>query len=299
MLTRYFNTLKVIDDTLYKSSDSNPQKIENEYKWMEAISQIDSLKKYIPDNVNFENGVLSMKNYKSGDLGKKLLKKTSKKDMRSVIDRLIEIFLDFKNVEVDKNIRCDGFYSKRITSRLSENPFHKEFKYYLINGKVFDDINASVIFDKCKDLNLSIDTGVVHGDLFFSNILIDGDNFKLIDPRGSFDEEFSIYGDRRYDLAKLRHSISGGYDYIINDKYSLSYKNNIVDYKINFNYDHEEAVSYFDYVVKTLGYNIEDIKFIEGLLFLTMIPLHKESFEHQLLFYMTAIEKLSVIYEYR
>lgn len=299
MPTRYFNTLEVKDGTLYKSSADNPTKIEHEYEWMKEISSIDSLKKYVPDNVSFKDGVLSMKYYEEGDLGKKLLKKTSKKEMRSAIDRLLDVFLDFRHTDVDTSVKCEGFYSKRLSNRLIDNPFYKKFNYYLINGKVFDDVQMPLVFDKCKELNLSEDVGLMHGDLFFSNVLLDGDEFKLIDPRGSFDEEFSLYGDRRYDLAKLRHSISGGYDCIINDKYSLSYKNNIVDYKINFGYDVNDATDYFDNRVRCLGYNVSDIKFIEGLLFLTMIPLHKESIEHQLLFYITAIQKLSVLYDYR
>lgn len=297
MQTRYFNDIKIEDNTFYKSSDLNPQKIENEYKWLDTISQIESLKKYVPDNVQYKDNVLSMKYYESGDLGQKLFKKVSKKEMRDIIDKLINIFLDFKEIKVDREIKYDGFYSKIVNNRINHNSLYKKYKYYLVNEKLVDDINTSLLFDKCKELNYTMDIGVVHGDLFFSNILIDGDNFKLIDPRGSINDEFSIYGDRRYDLAKLRHSISGGYDYIINNKYSLSYKNNIVDYKIDFNYDNYDATRYFDQRVRYLGYNVDDIKFIEGLLFLNMIPLHKENFEHQLLFYMTSLEKIGTLYE--
>lgn len=40
-------------------------------------------------------------------------------------------------------------------------------------------------------------------------------------------------------------------------------------------------------------YNPQEIKFIEGLLFLSMIPLHKDNFSRQKVFYLKAIELLN------
>jgi streptomycin 6-kinase len=53
---------------------------------------------------------------------------------------------------------------------------------------------------------------VLHGDFCFSNILYDFrmGRIKTIDPRGiDLNNELTIYGDTRYDLAKLSHSILG------------------------------------------------------------------------------------------
>ena len=46
---------------------------------------------------------------------------------------------------------------------------------------------------------------VMHGDFCFSNILYSARlrRIKVIDPRGSVDDEASLYGDPRYDLAKF------------------------------------------------------------------------------------------------
>ena len=68
------------------------------------------------------------------------------------------------------------------------------------------------------------DVMISHGDLCFSNILFDTrvESIKCIDPRGITPKgEYSIYGDRRYDLAKLYHSVVGLYDFIIAGRYSL------------------------------------------------------------------------------
>jgi len=59
---------------------------------------------------------------------------------------------------------------------------------------------------------------VMHGDFCFSNILYNNrsERIRLIDPRGMNERgEFSLYGDVRYDLAKLMHSLCGRYDLIV------------------------------------------------------------------------------------
>jgi hypothetical protein len=64
---------------------------------------------------------------------------------------------------------------------------------------------------------------VMHGDFCFSNILYNfrTDRVRLIDPRGLTERgEFSLYGDMRYDLAKLMHSICGRYDQIMAGQYT-------------------------------------------------------------------------------
>ena len=65
----------------------------------------------------------------------------------------------------------------------------------------------------------------------WSNVLYDLNSgvFMLIDPQGSW--RSSENGDVKYDVAKLRHSISGEYDYIIGDLFNIPY---LVHDKINY-----------------------------------------------------------------
>jgi hypothetical protein len=63
-----------------------------------------------------------------------------------------------------------------------------------------------------------------HGDFCLSNILYDprSDMIRVIDPRGmTSNGDLSSYGDLRYDLGKLYHSIVGRYDHIIAGYYHL------------------------------------------------------------------------------
>ncbi len=68
------------------------------------------------------------------------------------------------------------------------------------------------------------DLAIVHGDFCFSNIFYDfrAGAIRCVDPRGHMDgARPSIYGDARYDTAKLYHSVVGGYDFIVAGRYRL------------------------------------------------------------------------------
>ena len=137
-------------------------------------------------------------------------------------------------------------------------------------------------------------TSVMHGDYCFSNILFDTQNFvcKLIDPRGRLLEQ-TIYGDSRYDLAKLRHSLVGNYDYIVHGAYVFSEGNGNFTYKDGCLEDRSALADYFDSLMAANGYDVNEIKLIEASLFLSMIPLHTDSFEQQKIFYIKGIQKLN------
>jgi hypothetical protein len=64
----------------------------------------------------------------------------------------------------------------------------------------------------------------IHGDLCFSNMLFDfrAGRLKMIDPRGTgMDGLPCCYGDLRYDVGKLAHSVLGLYDHIVAGRYQL------------------------------------------------------------------------------
>jgi len=129
------------------------------------------------------------------------------------------------------------------------------------------------------------DIAVCHGDFCFSNILYDFrvQSIRLIDPRGTLDEKnFTPYGDIRYDIAKLCHSIIGRYDFIIAENYQIEqYPDNELIFSIPENtvLDELSESLFKDY---NLGYKIEDIIPIMINLFISMLPLHDDCEQRQL-----------------
>jgi hypothetical protein len=138
---------------------------------------------------------------------------------------------------------------------------------------------------------------IIHGDLCLPNILYDPRNeiLKLIDPRGKFGE-FDIHGDPRYDLAKLRHSVVGHYEHLINDQFEATAvaADATLSYEIYTTSEQEHRENRFDMILtsKTEA-SIETIRLIESLLFLSMVPLHTDSFERQHCMLAQGIEKIS------
>jgi hypothetical protein len=129
----------------------------------------------------------------------------------------------------------------------------------------------------------------IHGDLILSNILFDPQRmtFKLIDPRGSYGN-LGMFGDLRYELAKLLHSVDGKYESIIHNLYSI--KNDEIQFFMS-----EDKQKCFEAAQKVIfdfaeQYSITktELKAIEATLFLSMLPLHSENRNHQLAFEIIA-----------
>jgi dTDP-glucose pyrophosphorylase len=139
---------------------------------------------------------------------------------------------------------------------------------------------------------------VVHGDYCFSNILYDLGNqiVRLIDPRGSFGKK-GIYGDARYDIAKLRHSICEGYDFIIADMFDLQGNDGRYEGRIFHGGRTPMLGALFDRSVCEMGYALDEIRFIEGLLFISMLPLHRDQPRRQTMMLLTGLSLLNEVLE--
>ncbi len=119
---------------------------------------------------------------------------------------------------------------------------------------------------------------VIHGDFCLSNILFDrrSRTVRLVDPRGRFGE-FDIYGDPRYDLAKLSHCFNGGYDFLVQGLFSLESTSPGVYRLTEFaNALHHQIRDAFNaqFLPSPVLYN--QVRLIESLLFLSMVPLHAD-----------------------
>jgi hypothetical protein len=126
-----------------------------------------------------------------------------------------------------------------------------------------------------------------HGDLCFSNILFDSrsNSVKVIDPRGVDDKgNLTIYGDRRYDLAKLYHSAVGLYDFLIAGRYDLIRSRDGHPTDICFALperitDAEQL--FFEIFFDDGQFDEVEIQAITVHLFLSMLPLHYDRPDRQ------------------
>jgi hypothetical protein len=137
---------------------------------------------------------------------------------------------------------------------------------------------------------------LIHGDCCFSNILYGKDKkiVRFIDPRGSFGKD-GIYGDIRYDVAKLYHSVDGTYEAFINDRFTVEGHGNVHDINIKGHMARVEMIHALDSFEKTFfpTFNKKQIKILQGCIFIGMCARHYDSLPRQHAMYLTGIRLLN------
>ena len=307
--TRYFNSLQFDDlgENVVKTSKNNA-KLINEINWYKNIPEkiLELVPKVIDSDVS-NNPFIKLEYVKYPTLSELWLYSDFTSDFwKKIIHDLLDIIQTFKKHK--ENVTEQEYYSiyfqktvDRINELIKNNKIFKEVfdkEYISINGKKLK--NWPLISDKIEQKIERIynkdDNCLIHGDLYFSNILYDAESnkYKLIDPRGQWGNGMS--GDIKYDIAKIRHSIVGGFDTITNGLYTVTYeKTNGIGINVFEPENYQIICKELDTEIKKY-WDLDEIKMIEGLLFISMLPLHEDNFERQLAFFTIGIKRLNEIF---
>jgi aminoglycoside phosphotransferase len=304
--SRFFNFIELDEKNgIVTKKSQNKDKLNSEIDWYRSIPQKIKLKTPKIISYSEKQSHIIMEHIQFPTLAEVwLYGDANLKDWCKILEELKKVVTEF-NGEIHQ-VRKQDYYQmyiektdKRINELLSKNSKFKDlFKNdkIVINGKVYKNwLNIKrEIFYKIDALYNKDDNCLLHGDLCFSNILYDLNNnqYKLIDPRGKWGS--SIFGDIKYDIAKLRHSIIGGYDSINNELFSIEYKKSKINLKVYRPSKYNKISRKFDAWVSR-RWNLDDIKLIEGLLFISMLPLHQDNFKKQLAFYSIGIQRLNEV----
>lgn len=300
--TREFNHLSVDKkkNTLTKNSQ-DIEKLRPEIEWYENLPA--DLQPYTPriykSSVTEDGAEIEMDYTGYPSLGELLLYGSHGIHIwKTIYSNLFEMLEEFQSYSkkipeesIEENLQ--EMYLEKTEKRVSKIKDEDEFAIYFdsetveINGRELKSAgyiidNLDKLLDK-NGLYSAEKFTIIHGDPTFSNILYEVGSgvINLIDPRGEFGG-FQIYGDTRYDLAKMRHSVSGKYDFIINDMFKINIEESSVNYEVFTDQKHEEREELFDNLLKTeYDDKIGAIKGIEALLFLSMVPLHSDHPERQ------------------
>jgi choline kinase/mannose-6-phosphate isomerase-like protein (cupin superfamily)/thiamine kinase-like enzyme len=209
-----------------------------------------------------------------------------------------ELFRKFLNtLEINLQEVCNNsvehihkFYKEKTYERLNKFISKNGERYFKtphnINGVEYPSYESffqSINFSK---FNSNTFYKVFHGDLQFDNIVYNAknDKFTYIDWRESFGG-YTESGDIYYDLAKLYGGCIIPYNKM-KDENNIHYLEG--DYMIKYSYDISDKLSSFkvefeEWVIK-MGFDLDKIKLITGLIFLNMSPLHDEKFSKMLWF---------------
>lgn len=289
---RFFNDLKIDGFSVIKYSTDN-NKMLAEANWFSNLPI--PLKRYIPALWNIgtdhQKSFYQIEYFYLSTLAELFVYGKNEffiwQNILSACNDFIVDCMKFKApVQLNISEKSNRLYSEKTKLRLQAFSLQNDIdldREWIFNGTKTPSIN--IIEKEMSNYILQPTTeqqSIIHGDFCFSNILYDfrTKSIKVIDPRGiDVESNQTIYGDIRYDIAKLAHSVLGMYDFIIAGYFF--YEEN-AQYDINFNLSSNptlEKIQHFFIKSDFAGMDIQKACTYPILvhLFLSMLPLHKDN----------------------
>jgi hypothetical protein len=292
---RVFNDLKITPNWIEKSG-THSVKIEAEANWFESLPPM--LRRFTPQylgrpecseksayRLEYLHHTPLNELYVFADIPPLLWKKIFKECLS-----FLEACAEHHNQRTKQSsARLNALFTEKTTSRLQD--FSREsgirvdtvFRYYARGGekrKLELSIEDLVQGSEIRLPSQEAASTLIHGDFCFSNVLYEfrTNRIKVIDPRGlSPDGKQSIYGDLRYDLAKLSHSVLGMYDWIV-----AGYHNTLLnsrDISITLPETpklHDIQQLFIEMVESQFSITPTELYAMQTQLFLSMLPLHSD-----------------------
>ncbi len=293
---RVFNDLKIDRFSVTKySKDSH--KILAESHWLRSIPC--DMKHYVPsvwrEGINGDRGFYQIEYFYLSSLADIFVFGNNssyvwKDIVKSCLQFLNDASKHIPDNTADLAVQSVKLYGEKTRKRINvyaRNTGLDLNQEWRINGHQTPSLNAII-----EDISKEVDQprkefiGIMHGDFCFSNILYDfkSQSIKVLDPRGmDLDGNYSIYGDIRYDVGKLAHSIIGLYDYIIGGFFKCSSSS---AYSLELSFPASQTVKEIqESFKKTIiaGHTLQDLSTYPIMvhLFLSMLPLHGDHPERQ------------------
>ena len=274
--SRFFNKLTINEDVVVKEC------IDENYK--NLISDEIDWYKFLDNKINFIPKIISenpfvMTRIKGSHLFNLNLNESEKK---IILDSVFENMNKLHSLGVcDSNIDdINEIYINKTFKRVNDVhyviPFFKD-EYIEINGNnylnPFSDKNISFFRNQLEKIDVK-KYNVIHGDITFSNLLVDGNKTYFIDPRGYFGNS-KIYGDKDYDWAKLYYSVNGNYDSINQKKFTVSVHNKGVTINIKSN----GFEDFSSLVIESSGISYYHMELLHSLIWLSLTGYVREDID--------------------
>ncbi len=269
-VSRFFNNVEMDDTTVTKYSINKGFDVvhsdeKNWYQFMQSHGYGD-----IPRIISYEplkmERVIGSHPYQ--------IDKLSKDDKIELIKLIIEKLQNIHSIASSIS-NYDDIYKTYVVKTLDRiRPVTnilklKSVKQFVVNGKRVSSLlpeQADVLKDLIKKLKSLKSFFPIHGDPTFSNIIVSKNNsVKFIDPRGYFGDT-KIFGDGRYDFAKLYYSAVGNYDQFNNGNFRISINFPEVNIKIQSS-QFELTDDIFSIILKD---NYRDIKILHSLIWISL-----------------------------
>jgi len=302
--SRYFNNVwhDEINGRVVKLS-SDLQKLAAEYLYYKALPL--ELHKFFVEPISFKlegtYAILETMYMNASPLSELDVDDHQWKKIFTQLQFMHEVFSEYhmpnpnqiqQQFYIDKMItRLESYYSNTYWGRSVE-----ELKYITLNDKKIPNWKtiSEDVFSYIKSVEVP-ELNIIHGDWCFSNILKMNytDRLVLVDPRGAFGPEV-CYGDSMYDIAKLYHSIHGRYDDIVADRIETNHMVLNGSMSVSYYAEHMKPSPMLMELFDTFfPVDKKYLLILEGMLFLSMCPLHRESDTRSILMYAHGLDILN------
>lgn len=203
-----------------------------------------------------------------------------------------------KELKPDEIVRfqdtCMTFYRDKTFERVEL--FYKNFDQRdgveLINGKPMPKLESLLESLDWEYLAKGL-AGRFHGDFHFENILWNESDQKFIflDWRQDFGGDLTV-GDIYYDLAKLLHGLIISHELIVGNFYKVDWRSEAVQYDFHRKQILVECERYFDFWLKSRGFDHKKVRILTSLIFLNIAALHH--YPYSLLLYSLGKSMLKI-----
>ena len=216
----------------------------------------------------------------------------------AILERLAAIQADLAAAAPTRTGNSCWLYSAKLASRWqqftanhlaagSDAPWWQQ--KLCINGRWFPPLEQQVaqLLLALAPIEAHSELQLIHGDFCFNNILCDPlyTAIRLIDPRGEAAPSGDLppgYGDSRYDVVKLFHSVGGHYDAIVNNLFSLRWNSaKEIDLQVYVPAHQPFLANAFQELLRPADLSEQQLNLLTASLFFSMLPLHSEDSDRQ------------------
>lgn len=267
---RPFNRIHVEEDVLIKEAvDAQGEKLaKRERAWYKKakeanISVLPEIYEFSPLKMEYIKG----RNIYECDFDRA----EKKRILESLIGALRQLH-EMETVPADSFSIMEAYYNKtmdRLSAIEDLIPFARE-KEIVINGKHCRNVyyHKYELEKRLEQLRCSA-FSFIHGDCTFSNMMIrETGEPVLIDPRGYFGYT-ELYGDIRYDWAKIYYSVVGNYDQFNLKRFCLTIGENTDEgVRLSIESNHWEDME--EVFFELTGADKDEIKLLHAVIWLSL-----------------------------
>ncbi len=266
---RPYNKMEFTNDKVIKRglTDEGKKLIEREIIWYKKMIEYGFSS--IPKIFSFNP--LTMGKIEGTNIFQANLNEEQKEQITDNLIKSVNQMHSYETKPADKNDLIKEYYTKtleRLNSIKSVIPFADK-KYIMINNQLcknpimFQKKFKKSVEDKLPDTIFC----PIHGDCTLTNTMVDKNNdIYFIDARGYFGKQL-VFGDIRYDWAKLYYSMNGNFDRFNVKDFKLQILDNEVKFEIKSN-------GWENLTAKVLqnmkNCKEEDIKFIHSIIWMSL-----------------------------